>query len=305
MKAASILAALSLSCVAFAQKADVIPLADPFILYDDGTYYLYGTGSDNGIPVAVSRDMKEWEWPGDGEGMYLALNKDDSFGNYFFWAPEVYKVGDRYLMLYSAEEHICIAESDSPLGPFRQEVKAPLREHKGIDNHLFIDEDGTPYLFWVHFNNGNEIWVARLSDDCRSIVPGTETFCTKMSQEWEKVWPAVNEGPFVLRHRGKYYLTYSANSYESPAYGIGVAVSDSVTGPWVKSEKNPVLQFAGGLEGVGHHALFTDARGKRRIVFHSHNRPGNIHPRIIHIGEYSFRNGTIRISKDFFTPAMK
>ena len=305
MKAASILVALSLSCVAFAQKADVIPLADPFILYDDGTYYLYGTGSDNGIPVAVSHDMKEWEWPGGGEGMYLALNKDDSFGNYFFWAPEVYKVGDRYLMLYSAEEHICIAESDSPLGPFRQEVKAPLREHKGIDNHLFIDEDGTPYLFWVHFKSGNEIWVARLPDDCRSIVPGTETFCTKMSQEWEKVWPAVNEGPFVLRHKGKYYLTYSANSYESPAYGIGVAVSESVTGPWIKSEKNPVLQFAGGLEGVGHHALFTDARGKRRIVFHSHNSPGKIHPRIIHIGEYSFRNGTIRISKDFFTPGMK
>ena len=106
MKAASILVALSLSCVAFAQKADVIPLADPFILYDDGTYYLYGTGSDNGIPVAVSRDMKEWEWPGDGEGMYLALNKDDSFGNYFFWAPEVYKGGARHLMVDPAQERI-------------------------------------------------------------------------------------------------------------------------------------------------------------------------------------------------------
>lgn len=26
-------------------------------------------------------------------------------------------------MFYSAEEHICVATSDSPAGPFRQEVK--------------------------------------------------------------------------------------------------------------------------------------------------------------------------------------
>ena len=58
MKAASILVALSLSCVAFAQKADVIPLADPFILYDDGSDDLYCTDGDNNIRLMVSRDIE-------------------------------------------------------------------------------------------------------------------------------------------------------------------------------------------------------------------------------------------------------
>ena len=54
----------------------------------------------------------------------------------WFWAPEVYKIGDRFIMYYSAEEHICMAEASSPLGPFVQKEQKPMREHNGIDNHL-------------------------------------------------------------------------------------------------------------------------------------------------------------------------
>lgn len=286
------------------RTSKVIPFADPFILYEDGLYYLYGTGSNQGIPVVVSKDLKTWEYP-DGKDMHIALHKNDSYGRKWFWAPEVYHVGDRYVMFYSAEEHICMAEAGSPLGPFVQKVKAPMKEHKGIDNHLFIDKDGTPYIYWVHFNGGNEIWMAQLSDDLGTIVEGTEKFCVRMSQDWEKVWPAVNEGPAVVEHDGTYYMTYSANSYESPDYGIGLAVASSPSGPWVKYDGNPIFQYAGGLHGVGHHALFKDQKGRDRIVFHSHNRPGKIQPRIIHIGSYKIRNGKFIISRKFMTPEMK
>ena len=283
----------------------VIPFADPFILYEDGMYYLYGTGSDSGIPVVVSKDMKTWSWP-EGDSMYFALHKDDSYGDHFFWAPEVYHIGDRYIMYYSSQEHICAAESDSPLGPFKQKVQKPIRRRKGIDNHLFVDSNGDAYIYWVHFrNDGNEIWMARLQEDLMTIVPGTEKFCIGMSQDWEKVWPSVNEGPSVIKHKGTYYMTYSANSYESPSYGVGVATSSSPEGPWVKYEGNPILQFCNSLEGVGHHALFKDAAGRNRIVFHSHNRPGKIHPRIIHIGKFRFRKGKMIISKKLVTPEMK
>ena len=303
----AILAALALCLSALAQKVPegkVIPFADPFILYEDGLYYLYGTGSDEGIPVVVSKDLRIWSWP-EGETMFFALHKDDSFGDRMFWAPEVYKVDGRYVMYYSSEEHICAAESDSPLGPFRQKSQRPIRRHKGIDNHLFIDNDGTPYIYWVHLNDGNEIWVARLNEDLATIVEGTERFCIGMSQDWEKVWPSVNEGPSVIERNGVYYMTYSANSYESPAYGVGVATASSPEGPWTKYEGNPVLQFYNSLEGVGHHALFKDAKGKDRIVFHSHNSPGQINPRIIHIGKVRIKKGKVVISDEFITPQMK
>ena len=115
---------------------------------------------------------------------------------------------------------------------------------------------------------------------------------------------SVNEGPFVVKRDGIYYMTYSANSYESPSYGVGLATAVSLTGQWEKSADNPILQFAGSLEGVGHHALFKDADGKDRIVFHSHNSPGKIHPRIIHIGKIDFKKGTMKVSKKFMTPEM-
>jgi len=54
-------------------------------------------------------------------------------------------------MYYSAEEHICVAVSDSPLGPFRQEQYKPMIEgEKTIDNTLFVDDDGIPYLFYIN-----------------------------------------------------------------------------------------------------------------------------------------------------------
>lgn len=63
-----------------------VALADPFILYDKGTYYAYGTGSDNGIPVYVSKDLKNWSSPSGDNTVYLALDKRDSYGNKWFWA---------------------------------------------------------------------------------------------------------------------------------------------------------------------------------------------------------------------------
>ncbi len=275
-----------------------LPVADPFILYEDGAYYLYGTGAANGIAVYVSRDLHNWNREPD-----LALHKKDSYGEKWFWAPEVYHVGDKYYMYYSAEERICVATADSPTGPFVQAIHEPIIPYGAIDNSLFFDKDGKPWLFFVKFNHGNQIWSARLEDDLMHIKSGTEKKCLEMDQEWEKVLPTVNEGPFVLYHGGLYYLTYSANGYQSPQYGIGYATSNSPAGPWTKYEGNPIYQCVGGLEGVGHHAFFHDAKGKRRIVFHSHYAPGRIQPRITHISDYLFeKDGTLVISPKFFTP---
>ena len=305
-KSVTILCALLFSCVITSAQnsGGSIPLADPFIYCEDGIYYLYGTGAENGIAVCTSTDLEHWHWP-YGQRMYLALSKDDSYGDKWFWAPEVYHIGDLYYMYYSAEEHFCVATASSPLGPFVQRQKAPMREKKGIDNSLFIDDDGTPYLLFVNFNDGNEIWMAELEADLQHLKRGTEKFLLRMSQEWEKVWPSVNEGPFIVKHDGVYYLTYSANSYESPKYGVGYATATSMAGPWTKYEGNPVLQDLGGLQGVGHHALFKDLQGRRRIVFHSHNRPGVIHPRVIHIGSYDFTSdGRFEVSGEFITPEL-
>ena len=266
--------------------ASPVYCGDPFILLHEGTYYAYGTAEEDGIGVLVSEDLENWS---SVPGNRLALHKADSWGDRWFWAPEVYHVNGRFYMYYSADEHICVATADHPLGPFVQERKEPMIPgEKCIDNSLFIDDDGKPYLFFDRFNDGLNIWVAELEDDLMTLRTETMTPCIHVSQPWEEIWPRVNEGPFVYKHDGKYYMTYSANSYESPYYGVGYATADRVTGPWTKYPGNPVLQKPGNLVGVGHSMFFTDKDGVLRIVFHAHHNDTRIHPRVMHLSTVRF-----------------
>jgi beta-xylosidase len=253
--------------------------------------------------------LQTWQVPAESPAG-LALHKSHVWADRWFWAPEVYHVNGKFYMYYSADEHICVATSDSPLGPFKQEVLKPMIEdEKCIDNSLFIDDDGTPYLLFDRFNDGLNIWVAELEDDLIQIKPETMTKCINVSQAWEEVWPRVNEGAFVLIHNDTYYMTYSANSYESPFYGIGFATADNINGPWTKYEQNPILQKPGDLVGVGHSAMFTDKDGTLRIVFHAHNSKERIHPRHMYISTVSFENRdgqeVMVIDEHFMTPELK
>lgn len=264
---------------------------DPFIMPYNGMYYAYGTNAADGIQVYTSNDLKKWKLASE-----LALYKNDSWGGKWFWAPEVYSVNGKFYMYYSANEHICVATADSPLGPFRQAVQEPmLPDEKCIDNSLFIDTDGKAYLYFVRFNDGLNVWVAELDNDLQTIRQETMTPCIHVSQAWEEVWPRVNEGPFITKHKDIYYLTYSANSYESPFYGIGYATATSPMGPWTKYDRNPICQKADTLVGIGHSAMFNDLNGKLNIVFHAHHDQQNIHPRIMYIAGVRFGNEEVPV----------
>ena len=131
----------AIACCA-AQNLRKVPLADPFILLYDGVYYAYGTGAGSGIEVWTSRDLSTWERAKGNARDGLALHRTDVWGEKWFWAPEVYRLNDKFYMYFTAEEHICVATSDSPLGPFVQETRQPMiADEKCIDNTLFYAGD--------------------------------------------------------------------------------------------------------------------------------------------------------------------
>lgn len=281
-------------------KATLVPLGDPFILLYNNTYYAYGTNAEDGIEVYTSDDLNKWK-----KEAKLALHKNDTWASRWFWAPEVYHVNGKFYMYFSADEHIAVAVSDSPLGPFKQENKKPmLATEKAIDNSLFIDDDGKAYLFFDRFNDGLNIWVAELTDDLLSIKEETMHPCIHVSQPWEEIWLRVNEGPFVIKRNGLYYMTYSANSYESPFYGIGCATTDNIMGEWTKYDENPLLQKPGDLVGVG----LTDKEGNLRIVFHAHRNKNNIHPRAMYVSNVYFQNENgidkMKINPEYSIPTL-
>lgn len=292
-----------------AGRAIPITLGDPFIMLYEGVYYAYGTNHKDGIEVYSSDDLTKWSRVANGR-MGLALHKDDVWADKFFWAPEVYYINGEFYMYYTADEHICVATSNSPTGPFVQDVKQPMfGSEKSIDNSLFIDDDGTPYLFFVRLNDGNNIWIAELEDDYKSIKSETMQHCFSLSQPWENKLGRVNEGPFINKHAGIYYMSYSANDYQSPFYGIGYATATTIMGAWTKSESNPILQKPKDLVGTGHHSNFVDKNGDLRVVFHSHNSDKMIHPRVMHISKIYFDHSheeiAMKIDVNYITPTLK
>lgn len=259
--------------------------ADPFILLHDGKYYLYATNfSDGGFKVQVSDDLVNWSEE------TVALKKDDVMGNSRFWAPEVIFYKEKFYMIYTAELHFAIAVADSPMGPFTQETKKWAADFSGIDGHLFLDDDGKMYLYYVKYGDGYGLYAAEMNEDITEIKPETETFLCRSSEPWElkdswykpnnPILFGVSEGPFVLKNNGKYYLTYSCNDYKNKDYSVGFAVADAPFGPFQKYSGNPILCRDGDIVGTGHHS-FTKNKytGELICVYHRHFSKDEIHPR--------------------------
>jgi xylan 1,4-beta-xylosidase len=264
-------------------SGDTLYLADPTIFLDKGTYYLYGTSSDQGFLVYRSIDLKHWTGPAGKTGGY-ALAKGDAYGTRFFWAPQVFKVGMVYYMAYAGDEHIAIAQSDNPLGPFRQKESKPVSAPgKQIDPFVFRDTDGKFYLYHVRLDNGNRIFVVRLKDDLSDVSTEPAVECISSTEPWENTahakWP-VAEGPTVIKKGKRYYLFYSANDFRNIDYAVGYATADSPYGPWVKYKNNPVLSKSEThYNGSGHGDFFTDISGQLQYVFHTHHSASTVSPR--------------------------
>ena len=286
-------------------ESERLPIADPYVMLYNDKYYAYGTGgklNGEGFACYTSHDLKDWTR--DSQVLFAA----DSYGDWGFWAPEVYYIEakKKFYMFYSSAEHICVATSDSPLGPFRQKEKRPIRNEKGIDTSLFIDEDGKAYLYFVRFDNGNVIWVAEMNEDLTSIKEETLTKCIQVSEPWELAQDKVAnvaEGPSVLKKGGVYYMIYSANHFESKYYGVGYATSKSPYGPWKKADENPILQRVDGLCGTGHGAPFKTKEGSWKYIFHAHWNQQKVQPRTSYIKDFEvLDNGKVTISGSIIHP---
>ena len=135
-----------------------VQFGDPFVLYDDGMYYMYGTGggAKNGFAAYQSSDLVNWKSLGQ-----VYTTTPDSWGIGAFWAPEVYKVKNKYYMFFSAQWKvnptnelenfkIGIAVADKPGGPFIDLSDKPLFDpgYPIIDANVFFDSNGRTYLYY-------------------------------------------------------------------------------------------------------------------------------------------------------------
>lgn len=289
---------------------EITQIGDPYVLRDRGKYYLYATSSPYGFKVWESPDLAAWQ----ERGLALdAREEGNQWGVGDFWAPEVTYYLGNYYMIYSARDRdgslkLALATATHPLGPFRNR-KAPLfdRGKSFIDGHFFFDDDGKIYLYYVQDCSENiidgkhisQIFVQEVSADLLTLL-GEPVLAVEPSQPWEGIdrdWQ-WNEGPFVLKDRGVYYLMYSANCYASSDYAIGYAVADSPFGPWQKADGNPLLtkDLAAGFSGPGHNCVTRSPDGSLLLVYHTHTNPEKPSgDRKVNIDRLVIENGQLKV----------
>ena len=256
-------------------------LADPQVIFWEGKYYLYSTSYWRGFKVYESEDLVNWT----DMGVCLDGAWDNPGGK--FWAPEVSVKDGKFYMVFSNSNDLGIAVSDSPLGPFIAPEK-PLLEST-IDGHLFFDDDGRVYLYYVSWRSTYGIYGCELDPTLSSVIEGSEKLLLTASLTWEEQGERIAEGPAILKHNGTYYLTYSGSHYSSKDYAVGYATCDSPLGEFEKYKGSPILSRSTTVNGTGHHSFVrVENTGELFIVYHCHRPTPEYTDRIICIDRVRF-----------------
>jgi len=235
-------------------------------VWKDGKMYLYTSHDEE-----CQEDfwMKDWHvfssvdlinWTDQG----VCLTVDSlSWADNYAWAPDcAYKNGKYYFCFPTGKGKkdrvnpanstkwmgIGIAVSDSPIGPFKDAIGAPLwTEPYANDPCLFIDDNGKGYIY---FHGGDDYMVAEMSDDLLS-VNGT---LKKMDMgDYE---PKM-EGPWVFKRNGIYYYTMPENNKILSYY-----TATSPIGPW--KYKGIIMQEE---NGNNHHSI-VQFKGQWIVFYH-------------------------------------
>lgn len=214
-------------------KNKKINLRDPFVLYEDGKYYMYGTRAKHfgkkvgGFDVYVSTDLENWSAPQE------CFNSKEYDLNYDVnWAPEVHKHNGAYYMFATFTRKnnnlrgTYILRADSPLGPFRPHSKGVVtpEEWECLDGTLYLNKDGMPYIVFCHEHTqiiDGTICYAPLNEDLTAIAGEAVTMFKASDPYWAaklpKIIHRITDGPFMYRTKDGTLLmlwsTYIRNKY--------------------------------------------------------------------------------------------
>ena len=107
------------------------------------------------------------------------------------------------------------------------------------------------------------IHAQRIGDDGALIGEDTRVLANDLDWEGHLI-----EGPWVTRQGGRYWLFYAGNDFNTPAYGIGVAVADHPLGPYVK-QPEPLLKTTHSWWAPGHASVAPGLDGEPQLFFHA------------------------------------
>ena len=250
--------------------------ADPSLVQSGGKYFIYATLDPWGgktLGCWESSDFKQWSYRELNWPTKAACTSPTSGGS-MVWAPSVVRAANgKFYMYVSVGSEVWAGTADQPLGPWRDahggKPIIPGDYKPGyhmIDAEAFVDDDGAAYLYWGsgwEWKNGRCFAVKLKSDmvtfdgEPQDVTPGN-----------------YFEGPFMFKHGGRYYLSYSQGVTIRDTYQVHYAVGETPLGPFTEASNSPMLvtDKARDIVSPGHHALFQHD-GHTYILYHRHSVP--------------------------------
>ena len=272
-------------------KPWILQRADPYVYkHTDGTYYF--TASIPAYDGIVLRHSDTLAGLKDAEEVRVWQKHDKGIMSEHIWAPELHYLNGKWYIYYAGGDIDDVwairpyilecADQDPMTGNWVEKGKMTRAEEDEFSFEAFsldgtvFENRGKHYYIWAEkVGVGKQIsnlYIAEMENPCK--LKTVQVLLTTPDYDWERIGFWVNEGPAVIHHDGKIYMTYSA-SETGAAYCLGMLSisedADLLDPAMWKKERYPVLETNAekGIYGPGHNSFTEDEQGNPIMVYHA------------------------------------
>ena len=266
--------------------------ADPFIYkHIDGYYYF--TGSVPSYDCIELRKSKTLNGLKDAETFNVWHKHKTGPMSQHIWAPEIHYLDGKWYIYFAGSE----VDDIWKLRPYVLKCKGqdPLKDEwielgqmqaADGDEKTFIDfsldatifeNKGKRYFCWAEKTGGqfaaSNLYLAEVESPIK--LKTAQFMLTTPDYDWERVGFWVNEGPAVIKNKGKIYITFSASA-TGACYCMGMMEADEESdlldrNSWKKS-RYPVLKtdYKKKIYGPGHNSFTVAEDGETPLcIYHA------------------------------------
>ena len=291
-------------------------IADPMVLrYEDffNFYFLVGTNEHTGGRDLWIRhsDTIEGLTGAQGVCIFRATESGDHSG--CNWAPELHVIGGKLCCLFASstngewdhvQSRIMVCEHN-PTVPeqWSEPVRvtradgSPLIEDGITLDMTYFEANGRSYYCWAQRTidargmDSSDLMIAPVDPAHPERLAGEPVLLCRPKYAWDRQHTEVDEGPNVLKHGGKLFMTFSGDSV-SDYYCLGLLTADEnadLLDPASWEETGyPVLarEHTVSERGPGHNSFTKDEYGRDVIIYHAKPDGGmrSFFARTIHYG---------------------
>ena len=269
----------------------ILQRADPYVYkHTDGTYYF--TASVPAYDTIVLRSAKTLAGLAEAEEKVLWKKHESGPMSKHIWAPEIHYLFGKWYIYFAGGEmedeweirpYVLECQGDNPMKDEWIEKGKMVRakedefsfEAFSLDATVFENKGKWYYIWAEKVGVGKQIsnlYIAEMENGY--TLKTVQELLTTPDYDWERHGFWVNEGPGIIKHDGKIFMTYSA-SETGIRYCVGMLSADEdaeLLDPrsWTK-ERYPVLATneEKGIYGPGHNSFTKDEEGNDIIVYHA------------------------------------